>query len=183
MNSEQGVKLISKKLNNIVIELVQGDISDVKADALVNAANNELWMGAGIAGALKRKGGLEIEREAMDKGPVEVGEAVFTSAGKLDARYVIHATVMGADLKTNAGYIKLATYNALVVAEALKAGSVAFPALGTGIGAFPIRECARIMLGVIADYDKEVKTGIRRVIMVLFTPVAFKEFEEEYRKL
>ncbi|MGB3093303.1 MAG: macro domain-containing protein, partial [Candidatus Zixiibacteriota bacterium] len=97
---------MQKKLGRIEIKLVQGDITEQEIDAVVNAANNHLWMGVGVAGAIKRKGGIEIEREAMSKGPIPVGEAVVTKAGSLKAKYVIHAAVMGQDLTTNGEHIK-----------------------------------------------------------------------------
>ena len=104
---------MQKNLSEVKIKLVQGDITDQEVDAIVNAANNHLWMGAGVAGAIKRKGGKEIEDEAMNKGPIPIGEAVVTCAGKLKAKYVIHAAVMGQDLITNEEYIKNATLNSL----------------------------------------------------------------------
>lgn len=181
MNRE--LKLISKKLTNLVVELAHGDISEAKADAIINAANNELWMGAGVAGALKRRGGTEIEKEAMEKGPVETGAAVFTKAGNLDAKHVIHAAVMGADLRTNENYIKEALYNSLAMADALNDETVAVPALGTGVGGFPIKRCAEVMLGVICQFDKEARKNPKRVVIVLFTPMALKEFMDVYRTL
>jgi O-acetyl-ADP-ribose deacetylase (regulator of RNase III) len=144
------------------IKLIQGDITEQEVDAVVNAANDHLWMGAGVAGAIKRKGGIEIEKEAMSQGPIPVGEAVMTTAGRLIAKYVIHAAVMGQDLVTSEEYIRGATLNSLKRAEELKLKSVAFPAFGTGVGGFPVDECARIMLDVIrgfsakAEYPEEV---------------------------
>src|SRR5207248_11157324 len=82
------------------LETERGDISQARVDAVVNAANNHLWMGAGVAGALKRAGGAEIEREAVAKGPVAIGEAVVTTGGELYAKYVIHAAGLGQDLRT-----------------------------------------------------------------------------------
>src|SRR5206468_8276184 len=128
------------------LETERGDISQAKVDAVVNAANNHLWMGSGVAGALKRAGGLEIEREAVAKGPVQVGEAVVTNGGALPARYVIHAAVMGQDLRTDQSKIRQATKNALMRARELGIGSVAFPALGTGVGGFLPEEAAEAMI-------------------------------------
>ena len=111
-------------------------------DAVVNAANNAFWMGAGVAGALKARGGQEIEAEAMAQGPVEPGECVVTSGGRLPARYVIHAAVMGQDLRTSAALIERATRNSLALAEA-RVWSIAFPAFGTGVGGFSIDDARR----------------------------------------
>lgn len=155
----------------IKVSLTQGDITDQKVDAVVNAANNHLWMGSGVAGAIKSRGGREIEDEAVGKGPVAVGEAVITGAGRLPARWVIHAAVMGQDLRTDFDKIKLATANALARAAELGVASVAFPALGTGVGGFPLREAARAMKEAmdLADIDLEVK-------LVLFENRVYNEF-------
>jgi O-acetyl-ADP-ribose deacetylase len=151
------------------IEITVGDIAQSDCEAVVNAANNHLWMGSGVAGALKRAGGEEIEREAIRQGPVGVGEAVATGAGRLKARYVIHAAVMGQDLLTDAGKIRAATWNCLLKAQALKIESLAFPALGTGVGGFPVRQCAVVMLAEILRFSTE-KSNLKRVVMVLFRP-------------
>jgi len=155
------------------IKLIQGDITEQDVDAIVNAANNRLWMGGGVAGAIKRKGGKEIEKEAVAKGPIPIGEAVVTRAGKLKARYVIHAAVMGQDLVTNEGYIENATLNSLKRAEELKIESVAFPAFGTGVGGFPMERCARIMLGTVSDFLKKTKY-VKEVRFVLFDKKGFQ---------
>ncbi|HEX9896838.1 MAG TPA: macro domain-containing protein [Dehalococcoidales bacterium] len=162
----------------LTIEVREGDISQCKADALVNAANNHLWMGSGVAGALKRAGGREIEEEAMKKGPISVGEAISTSAGRLKARYVIHAAVMGQDLHTDAVTIKKATENSLRCADELGCKSIAFPALGTGVGGFSLEECARLMIGVVREYAVR-KTGLEKVIFVLYGEPAYRVFQEE----
>ncbi|KPL03642.1 MAG: Appr-1-p processing protein [candidate division Zixibacteria bacterium SM1_73] len=158
---------MEKSVSGVKIKVVQGDITEMEVDAIVNAANNYLWMGAGVAGAIKRKGGGEIEDEAMKKGPISVGEAIVTSAGKLKAQYVIHAAVMGQDLITNEEYMKNATSNSLKRAEELKINSVAFPAFGTGVGGFPMDRCARIMLDEVKDFSKKSKY-VKEVLFVLF---------------
>jgi O-acetyl-ADP-ribose deacetylase (regulator of RNase III) len=158
---------MEKNLSGLKIKLIQADITDQETDAVVNAANNHLWMGAGVAGAIKRKGGNQIEDEAMKKGPIPIGETVVTSAGKLKAKYVIHAAVMGQDLVTNEEYIKNAVLNSLKRAEELKMKSIAFPAFGTGVGGFPIDMCAQIMLDQVKDFSKEIKY-LKEVLFVLF---------------
>ncbi|HXR11275.1 MAG TPA: macro domain-containing protein, partial [Gaiellaceae bacterium] len=110
------------------LEVVDGDIASLEVDAVANAANDRLWMGAGVAGALKRAGGEEIEREAMAKGPIPVGTAVETSAGRLPARYVIHGAVMGQDLRTNADLVRRTTRACLALADELGCRSLALPA-------------------------------------------------------
>jgi len=160
------------------IEVVKGDIAALEMDALVNAANNHLWMGSGVAGALKRAGGDSIESEAISLGPIPVGEAVATGAGRLKARYVIHAAVMGQDLVTDTGRVAAATANSLVRAEELGVTSIAFPALGTGVGGFPLAECARTMIGEVLRHTAE-PTAIERIVFVLFDGTAYRVFREE----
>ena len=162
----------------IEIDVRRGDITQVKADALVNAANNHLWMGGGVAGALKREGGPEVEAEALAKGPIPVGEAAVTTAGRLPARYVIHAAVMGQDLRTDADKIRVATRNSLLRADELEIKTVALPALGTGVGGFPLAECARIMVDEVIRYSSG-ETALEKVTFVLFDERAFRAFRQE----
>ena len=161
------------------IRMINGDISLMDTDAVVNAANNHLWMGAGVAGALKRRGGEEIEKEAMSKGPIPVGEAVATKGYKLPAKYVIHAAVMGQDLNTNEDFIRKATYNSMRVADELRLKSIAFPALGTGVGGFPLDRCAKVMYEEVLKYEKEhPDTSIEEVVFVLYGEGAYNIFKK-----
>ncbi len=162
----------------VTIEVIRGDISGLEVDALVNAANNHLWMGSGVAGALKRAGGESIEAEAIGRGPIPVGEAVATGAGRLKARYVIHAAVMGQDLATDGGKVAAATASSLARAEELGVTSIAFPALGTGVGGFPLAECARTMIDVVTRHTAAATT-IERIVFVLFDETACRIFREE----
>lgn len=162
----------------IKVEIRKGDITKVEVDAVVNAANNRLWMGGGVAGAIKRAGGREIEDEAVKKGPIPVGQAVVTGAGALKAKYVIHAAVMGIDLQTDARKIEDATRNSLLRAEELGIESIAFPALGTGVGGFPIDECARIMLTEVDKYNVG-DTPLEKVVFVLYGESDYKAFKQE----
>ncbi|MGQ9674665.1 MAG: macro domain-containing protein [Chloroflexota bacterium] len=162
------------------IELVKGDITGLDVDAIVNAANNHLWMGAGVAGAIKRVGGQEIEDEAVRKGPIAVGEAVVTGAGRLKARHVIHAAVMGQGLSTNAEKIAAATRNSLLRAEELGLKSIAFPALGTGVGGFPLSTAAEVMVSAVREHLKRA-TSLDRVVFVLFGDEAYQAFEEKIK--
>jgi O-acetyl-ADP-ribose deacetylase (regulator of RNase III) len=161
-----------------VIRCIRGDITDSSADAIVNAANNHLWMGGGVAGAIKRKGGDEIEREAVSKGPIVVGEAVATVGGKLNVKYVIDAAVMGQDLRTNGEKIGEATRNALKRAEELRLESIEFPALGTGVGEFPIDQAARIMISEAKEFLKHSKS-VRNIGFVLFDSDSFESFKKQ----
>jgi O-acetyl-ADP-ribose deacetylase (regulator of RNase III) len=157
------------------LEVVEGDISQLDVDAIANAANNHLWMGAGVAGAIKRAGGNEIEAEAMAQGPVEVGEVVVTGAGNLKAKNVIHGAVMGQDLRTNAELLARTTRRVLKAADELGARSVALPAFGTGVGGFPLAECAQIMVREASSFEPR---SLERVVFAVFGDDA----EEAFRR-
>jgi O-acetyl-ADP-ribose deacetylase (regulator of RNase III) len=168
-----------RQIGTTALEVVQGDITEAAVDAIVNAANNHLWMGAGVAGAIKRKGGQVIEEEAVRQGPIPVGEAVVTGGGALQARYVIHAAAMGQDLVTNADLIRQATSNSLKHATELGLASVAMPALGTGVGGFPVHEAARVMIDATCTALRSTpQTSLTRVLFMVFTPDALLAFEE-----
>jgi O-acetyl-ADP-ribose deacetylase (regulator of RNase III) len=166
----------------ISVAILEGDITARHVDAIVNAANNAFWMGGGVAGAIKRRGGVQIEVDAMAQGPVEPGESVLTRGGTLPARHVIHAAVMGQDLRTDARLIGLATASALRLAANHGVRSIAFPALGTGVGGFSIAECARVMLGVIRDLAA-TGTTLQRAEFVLFGREAYDQFSNEAERL
>jgi O-acetyl-ADP-ribose deacetylase (regulator of RNase III) len=131
-------------------------------------------MGAGVAGALKRVGGDEIEREAVAKGPIPVGDAVATGAGHLPARWVIHGAVMGQDLRTNAELVERTTQRVLRLADELGAESLALPAFGTGVGGFPLDECARLMVRAARSHEPRT---LRRVVFAVFGEEARRAFE------
>jgi O-acetyl-ADP-ribose deacetylase len=147
------------------LEVVEGDITSLEVDAIANAANDRLWMGAGVAGAIKRAGGEEIEREAVARGPIRVGDAVATGAGRLAARYVIHGAVMGQDLRTDAELVSRTTRRCLEVADELGCRSLALPAFGTGVGGFPLDECARLMVEAARAFEPR---GLERVVFAVF---------------
>jgi O-acetyl-ADP-ribose deacetylase len=155
------------------IRIVQQNIAELEVDAVVNAANDHLWMGAGVAGALKRAGGQQIEREAMVQGPIAVGEAVVTSGGTLRARHVIHAAVMGQDLRAVGAAIAAATRSALARANEIGARSVALPAFGTGVGGFSLDECARIMVAEVVAHGG----SIEEIVFALRGDDAVRAFE------
>ena len=129
------------------IVLQQGDITQADVDAIVNAANNDLLLGGGVAGAIRRAGGPSIQEECYTIGPIPVGEAVITYAGEMKARYVIHAASMSLGGGTTPEALRDSTRNGLRRAEELRLRAIAFPAIGTGIAGFPMAECADIMLG------------------------------------
>jgi O-acetyl-ADP-ribose deacetylase (regulator of RNase III) len=156
------------------LDVVDGDITQLEVDAIANAANDHLWMGAGVAGAIRRAGGDEIEDEAVALGPIKVGDAVATGAGRLPARYVIHGAVMGQDLQTNGKLIGRTTLRCLEVADELGLESVALPAFGTGVGGFSLDECARIMVDAVRCHEPKT---VRRVVFAVFGDDARKAFE------
>ena len=157
----------------IELEAVEGDIATLEVDAVANAANDHLWMGAGVAGALKRAGGEEIEHEAMAKGPIPVGSAVATGAGRLPARYVIHGAVMGQDLRTNAALVRETTRACLAVADELGCRSLALPAFGTGVGGLALDACAAAM---VAEARAFAPTSLERVVFAVFGADAGRAF-------
>jgi len=167
------------------IKLVKADITELKVEAIVNAANNRLEMGGGVAGAIKRKGGNIIEEEAMALGPIKIGEAVATSAGKLPAKYVIHAATMGmpacrqaGNFKTDEFKVRDSAKNSLLLAEELKIRSIAFPALGCGVGGFPLLAAAKIISQEILKHLRENKSSLREIIFCLYDEEAHRVFKK-----
>jgi O-acetyl-ADP-ribose deacetylase (regulator of RNase III) len=159
------------------IDVIKGDITEAEVDAIVNAANNEFWMGSGVAGAIKAAGGAIIEEEAMARGPKMPGEAVYTGAGSLPFKAVIHAAVMGQDLRTSDKLIRQATIASLNLAEKLKLTSIAFPAFGTGVGGFPMQACANLMVTSVRGYASMAQS-LERVVFCLFDEFGFAAFRE-----
>jgi len=166
------------KIKNTEIKVIQGDITELKVDAIVNAANNKLVMGGGVAGAIKRKGGQAIEDEAVKKGPIEIGAAVATSAGNLPAKYVIHAATMGMNFQTDEIKIRDASRNSLKVAEELKIKSVAFPALGCGVGGFPLLASAKIISQEVLKHLRDTESNLKEIIFCLYDKEAFGIFNQ-----
>jgi O-acetyl-ADP-ribose deacetylase len=156
------------------LEVIEGDITELQVDAIANAANDRLWMGAGVAGAIKRAGGEEIEREAVAQGPIPVGEAVATTGGRLQAEHVIHGAVMGQDLRTTAELVSRTTRRVLELADELGAHSLALPAFGTGVGGFPLSECARLMVAEARGYEPRT---LERVVFAVYGEEAERAFE------
>jgi O-acetyl-ADP-ribose deacetylase (regulator of RNase III) len=166
------------------VETFHGDITKLEVDAIVNAANTRLYMGGGVAGAIKRAGGKEIEDEAVKQGPIKIGEAVVTTAGKLKASYIIHSPTMELDFKTDENKIRLAMRAALKKADEIGVKSIAFPALGTGVGGFSKEEAAKLMVEELKKHIDE-GTEVKKVILADINAdqvVAFeKEIEEQLK--
>lgn len=157
------------------IEIIEGDLTEMDVDAIVNAANNDLQLGGGVAGAIRRKGGPEIQKECDEIGQVPVGGAAITTGGKLKARYVIHAASMQLGGKTSASSLRGSAAHSLRIAAQKGLKTIAFPAVGTGIAGFPLRECAEIMLREVAKHFEQ-PTSLEKVIFVLFDKEALASF-------
>lgn len=171
------------KVGTTVVSITRGDITDAEVDAIVNAANSQLWMGTGVAGAIKRKGGTVIEEDAVRQGPVEVGESVLTVAGNLPATHVIHAATMGPDLKTDPEKIAAATRSTLAIAEKHRLTSLAMPALGSGVGGVPPTRVADAMLSALVEHLKGGKSSLQKVLFVLYQDEAQKAFTDTLKRL
>jgi O-acetyl-ADP-ribose deacetylase (regulator of RNase III) len=165
------------------VSIERGDISEWEVDAIVNAANATLAMATGVASAIKRKGGLIIEEEAMRQGPVEVGDAVLTTGGNLAATHVIHAAAMGPDFKTDSETVGRTTRAVLALADKHRITSIALPALGTGVGHVAPHASAEAMLNEVVTHLKKGGSPLRRVVFVLYQDDAYKAFNETLKRL
>ncbi len=164
------------------IEIRQGDLTEMDTDAIVNAANNDLKLGGGVAGAIRRKGGPQIQAECDKIGTIPVGSAAITSGGKLKARHVVHQASMQLGGRTSAQSLRTSTAHALRIAAQNGLKSIAFPAVGTGIAGFPIQECAEIMLRETARHF-ESSTSLEKVYFVLFDREAQQVFEQVFLEM
>ena len=164
------------------IILMQGDLTEMDADAIVNAANNDLQLGGGVAGAIRRKGGESIQQECDAIGSVPIGGAAITTGGNLRARYVIHAASMQLGGETTARALQTSTAHALRIAAEKGLRSIAFPAVGTGIAGFPLSECAQIMLREVAVHLKK-PTPLEKIYFVLFDAGALTAFEKVWAEM
>lgn len=149
------------------IRVRQGDITTFEGDAIVNAANNHLQLGAGVAGAIRRAGGPTIQEECDRHGPIEVGEAAVTGAGKLGVKYVIHAAAMG-DHPASDESIRDATAATLRLAAQHDVRTIAFPVLGTGVGGFDFQRAVAVMLEAIGD-SRDADT-VETIVFYGYTP-------------
>ena len=164
------------------IVLLQGDLTEMNTDAIVNAANNDLQLGGGVAGAIRRKGGEAIQRECNEIGSIPVGGAAITSAGRLKARHVIHAASMQLGGRTTAQDLRSSTAHSLRIAAERCLKTIAFPAVGTGIAGFPTKECAEIMLGEVVEHFNH-PTSLEKVYFVLFDAGTLGTFEAVWRAI
>jgi O-acetyl-ADP-ribose deacetylase (regulator of RNase III) len=166
------------RIRDLTIEVLEGDLTEQDADAIVNAANNDLELGGGVAGAIARAGGPTIQAECRTIGPIDVGDAAITGGGNLKARFVIHAASMRLGGRTGADGLRKSTRRSLEIADLRGLRSIAFPAVGTGIAGFPLGECARIMIEEVAAHARG-PTALKQVRFVLFGPDAEDVFRRE----
>jgi len=160
------------------IEIIQGDITDINVDAIVNAANTDLKLGSGVAGAIRNKGGPSIQLECDEHGPISLGQAALTGSGNLRAKYVIHAAGMHLGGTVSGESLTATMKNSLIIASDKKVETLAFPAIGTGVGGFPLPKCANIMLTTVLEYLCNEGTSIEKVYFVLFDDRAYEIFKE-----
>jgi len=170
-------------INSRDLVLLQGDITEMDTDAIVNAANKDLVLGAGVAGAIRTKGGPAIQEECNHIGGAPVGGAAITTGGNLKANYVIHA--VGPRMGEGDEDEKLAdaTRNSLNLAREKGLKSIAFPAISTGIFGFPKERCAQIMLSTVVEALKQEETSLREVIFCLWGEESLQVFEEAAKKM
>jgi O-acetyl-ADP-ribose deacetylase (regulator of RNase III) len=164
------------------VRIAQGDITECKVDAIVNAANNDLILGAGVAGAIRNKGGPEIQAECDRIGSIPLCEAAVTTGGKLNATLVIHAASMHLGGRTSEENLRAATRNSLVRAAERQVESIAFPAIGTGIAGFPMDRCAQVMLEEVRAHLMGA-TSVQRVEFVLFDGAALAAFRRAFEAI
>ena len=169
---------MSWRVNRLTVEVQQGDLTTQDVDAIVNAANNDLELGGGVAGAIARAGGPAIQAECRTVGPIEVGDAAITGGGRLKARHVIHAASMRLGGRTTAESLRGSTRRSLEIADQRGLRSIALPAIGTGIAHFPVGECARIMMEEVVALAPAA-TSLRDVRFVLFGDEAESAFRTE----
>jgi len=168
------------------IEIIRGNIVTVPADAIVNAANTDLILGGGVAGAIRAAGGPRIQEECNALAPIRVGEVAATGAGNLPHRYVIHAATMSFENPSaSADAVASCTRRALEKAVELRCHSIAFPALGAGVAGLAMRDCARAMLSATRDFVVNPNRcgTLEKIIFVLFDDAAAQIFRETWEQL
>jgi O-acetyl-ADP-ribose deacetylase (regulator of RNase III) len=175
------VRLTPKELEQRIV-IQQGDLTEMDTEAIVNAANNDLILGAGVAGAIRRKGGDEIQRECTAIGTIPIGYAAITGGGKLKAKFVIHAASMQLGGTTTAEALRKSTSHALRIAADRGLKSIAFPAIGTGVAGFPMTDCAEIMLQEVARHLED-RTSLEKIYFVLFDQTACETFQSAWKRV
>ncbi len=168
-------------IGNAKLTIEKGDISEQNVEAIAIASNDRLWMGGRVAEVIKRKAGEDIEAEAMKQGPAQIGEVIVTSAGELPAQKILHAVIMGQDLKPTEDTISLGTRNLLKRAEELGIETLAVPAFGTGVGKFPAKQAAQIMAEQIINGLLEA-TKLKELRVILHNEGIYKTFVDEFQR-
>lgn len=168
-------------VGNSILELVEDDITEMQTDAIVNAANDRLILGGGVAGAIRTKGGPKIQEECSKIEGTFVGGAVKTTGGDLKAKYVIHAVGPRAGEGDEDEKLKNATLNSLKLADEEGIKSISFPAISTGVFGFPIQRCAEIMLQTTIDYLKG-QTDVEKVVLCLYGQDSYEVFANQLKQ-
>lgn len=156
---------MEKKVGAVIVKTYIGDITELAVDAIANAANSDLWMGSGVAGAIKSKGGQQIEDEALSMGPIRPGEAVMTTAGALPSKYVIHCAGMPPGGQATYWKVLSSVQVALNIASSHNLSTVAFPAIGAGVGGLSEEESAKAIVEGIAHYAKAAQS-VKEITLV-----------------
>ncbi len=164
------------------IEILKGDITECAAEAIVNAANTELVLGSGVAGAIRKNGGPAIQSECDGIGPIPLGEAAVTGAGNLGARFVIHAAGMHPGGRVSKESLENSTRNSLLRAEKKGVETIAFPAIGTGVGGYPLTQCAEVMLGITSEYLQNEAKIIEKIYFILFDDSTYEIFKDTLQR-
>lgn len=169
------------QLNGTQLELIEADITELEVEAIVNAANEKLQLGTGVAGAIKKKGGPSIQKECNRIGSTPVGTAVITGAGELSAKHVIHAVGPQMGEGDEDRKLSSAVRSALALADRHGLKSIGMPAISTGVYGFPLARCARVTLTEIHRY-LQGGTKLERVVVCLFDEEKFNSFRQELRR-
>lgn len=164
------------QINHTLIEIIQGDITLQEVDAIVNPANNKLIMGGGLALKIRNKSGVQVQKEADKLAPIQVGDAVITSAGKLKAKYIIHAATMGMDFITNENIIRESVKNSFKIAKENNFASIVFPALGCGVGKFPKEQAAKILIEEAIFFCQKIDC-LKKIVYVLYDEKSYITFQ------
>lgn len=167
--------------DKIIIET--GDITEFAGDAIVNAANTDLILGSGVAGAIREKGGYTIQAECNKTGSIALGDVTITPAGDLKCKFIIHAAGMHLGGRVNEESLRSCIHKSLKVADQFNVRTLAFPAIGTGVGGFPLENCAETMLSVVKEYLQTQQTGIEKVYFILFDYQAFTVFNNYFQNM
>jgi O-acetyl-ADP-ribose deacetylase (regulator of RNase III) len=173
---------VEYKINQAQLVLLEGDITDLEVDAIVNPANAQLILGSGVAGAIREKGGSTIQQECNRIGGTYVGGAVLTSAGRLKARHIIHAVGPQYGEGEEDTKLRNATMNSLLLAEEHDLKSIAFPAISTGVFGFPVVKCAEIMLTIVVEFLKRPST-LEKVIFCLWGKDNYEIFKSRLEQI